>query len=88
MCACSRAEWSQVGSEVQYNRCRYAVLYRGMIGMYQIGSATLGQLVGADDIEKAAVGWDVFRSAKLLDLKVTTSHLFASYCCLHNVQQT
>lgn len=67
---CSRAEWSQVGSEVQYNRCRYAVLYRGMIGMYQIGSPTLGQLVGADDIEKAAVGWDVFRSTKLLDLKV------------------
>ena len=72
--ACSRAEWSQVGSEVQYNRCRYAVLDRGSIGMYQIGSPTLGQLVGADDIEKAAVGWDVFRFAKLLDLKVT--------CCL------
>lgn len=67
---CSRADWSQVASEAQYNRCRYAVLYRGMVGMYQVGSPTLGQLVGADDIEKAAVGWDVFKSAKLLDLKV------------------
>lgn len=59
-----------MASEAQYNRCRYAVLYRGMVGMYQVGSPTLGQLVGADDIEKAAVGWDVFKSARLLDLKV------------------
>jgi len=39
--------------------------------MYQVGSSTLGQLVGADDIEKAAVGWDVLRIAKLVDLKVS-----------------
>ncbi|DBA69786.1 TPA: hypothetical protein ACH3X2_012508 [Trebouxia sp. C0005] len=68
--AASRAEWSQVGSEVNYNRCRYAVLHKGQVGMYQVGSPTLGQLVGADDIEKASVGWDVLRMAKLVDLKV------------------
>ncbi len=68
---CSRAEWSQVGSEVNYNRCRYAVLHKGQVGMYQVGSPTLGQLVGADDIEKAAVGWDVLKIAKLVDLKVS-----------------
>ena len=68
--ACSRAEWGQVGSEVSYNRCRYGVLHRGQLGLYQVGSASLGQLVGADDIEKAAVGWDVFKIAKLVDLKV------------------
>lgn len=68
---CSRAEWSQVGSEVNYNRCRYAVLHKGQVGMYQVGSPTLGQLVGADDIEKASVGWDVLRMAKLVDLKVS-----------------
>ena len=68
---CSRAEWFQVGSEVNYNRCRYAVLHKGQVGMYQVGSPTLGQLVGADDIEKAAVGWDVLKIAKLADLKVS-----------------
>ena len=68
--ACSRAEWSQVGTEVSYNRCRYGVLHKGQLGLYQVGSPSLGQLVGADDIEKAAVGWDVFRIAKLADLKV------------------
>ncbi|DBA85904.1 TPA: hypothetical protein ACH3X1_005449 [Trebouxia sp. C0004] len=68
--AASRAEWCQVGSEVNYNRCRYAVLHKGQVGMYQVGSPTLGQLVGADDIEKAAVGWDVLKIAKLADLKV------------------
>lgn len=67
---CSRAEWSEVGSEVSYNRCRSGVLHRGQVGLYQVGSPTLGQLVGADDIEKAAVGWDVYRVAKLTDLKV------------------
>lgn len=55
---------------MNYNRCRYAVLHKGQVGMYQVGSPTLGQLVGADDIEKAAVGWDVFKVAKLADLKV------------------
>lgn len=67
---CSRAEWSEVGSEVSYNRCRYGVLHKGQLGLYQVGSPSLGQLVGADDIEKATVGWDVFRIAKLVDLKV------------------
>ena len=60
-----------MGSEVNYNRCRYAVLHKGQVGMYQVGSPTLGQLVGADDIEKAAVGWDVLKIAKLADLKVS-----------------
>lgn len=56
---------------MNYNRCRYAVLHKGQVGMYQVGSPTLGQLVGADDIEKASVGWDVLRMAKLVDLKVS-----------------
>ncbi len=47
------------------------MLHKGQVGMYQVGSSTLGQLVGADDIEKAAVGWDVLRIAKLVDLKVS-----------------
>lgn len=68
--ACSRAEWSQVASEMSYNRCRHGVLHQGQLGLYQVGSPSLGQLVGADDIEKAAVGWDVFKVAKLVDLKV------------------
>lgn len=59
-----------MGSEVSYNRCRYGVLHKGQLGLYQVGSPSLGQLVGADDIEKATVGWDVFRIAKLVDLKV------------------
>ena len=61
-----------MGTETNYNRYRYAVLQQGQVGMFQVGSPTLGQLVGADDIEKAAVGWDVYRIAKLADLKVCT----------------
>lgn len=83
---CSRAEWSQVGSEVSYNRCRYGVLHRGQLGLYQVGSPSLGQLVGADDIEKAAVGWDVFKIAKLVDLKVP--HSLSQSTPLHTTVQT
>ena len=75
---CSRAEWSEVGSEVSYNRCRYGVLHKGQLGLYQVGSPSLGQLVGADDIEKATVGWDVFRIAKLVDLKVRLALAYKS----------
>ena len=69
---------------MSYNRCRYGVLHKGQVGMYQVGSPTLGQLVGADDIEKAAVGWDVFRIAKLADLKVFPSRLV----CFRHCQTT
>lgn len=62
------------------------MVHKGQLGLYQVGSPSLGQLVGADDIEKAAVGWDVFRIAKLVDLKVyalTLAHMhyiFTLYC--------
>lgn len=85
---CSRAEWSEVGSEVSYNRCRYGVLHKGQLGLYQVGSPSLGQLVGADDIEKATVGWDVFRIAKLVDLKVCLAlayNLGNFYCHVRHV---
>ena len=77
---CSRAEWSQVGTETNYNRCRYAVLQQGQVGMFQVGSPTLGQLVGADDVEKAAVGWDVYKVAKLVDLKVGKPRQLCTEC--------
>ena len=57
------------------------MFHKGQVGMYQVGSKTLGQLLGADDIEKAAVGWDVFKIVKLADLKASHSPL----CRLHHL---
>ena len=71
-----------------YNRCRYGVLHKGQLGLYQVGSPSLGQLVGADDIEKAAVGWDVFRIAKLADLKVCALALGFSLSNVHTMLHT
>ena len=59
-----------MNAEVVYNRCRSAVCYAGQIGMYQVGSPSLGPAASQEEIERAAVSWDTFKTAKLQDLKV------------------
>ena len=59
-----------MNAELVYNRCRSAVSHAGQIGLYQVGSPSLGSAASQEEIEKAAVSWDTFKTAKLQDLKV------------------
>lgn len=68
---CSRLEWMELLSELSYNHMRTAVFQDGCISMYQVGSPTLGLSAAPDDIEKGLVQFDVFKTAKLRDLKVS-----------------
>ena len=62
-----------MNAEVVYNRCRSAVCHAGQIGLYQVGSPSLGPAASQEEIERAAVSWDTFKTAKLQELKVWCS---------------
>ncbi|PNW72944.1 hypothetical protein CHLRE_14g612700v5 [Chlamydomonas reinhardtii] len=66
--ATSKPKWVEWDSELPYNKNRTATLWNGTISIYQLGSNTLGR-VNDDDAEKGLVFWDVFKTAKLDNLK-------------------
>ncbi|KAK9811814.1 hypothetical protein WJX72_010643 [[Myrmecia] bisecta] len=67
--ASARRCWTELISELQYNCCRSATFHNGQLSIYQVGSPSLGFGL-SDDSEKGMVAWDVFKCAKLADLKV------------------
>ncbi len=68
-----------MNAEVVYNRCRSAVCHAGQIGFYQVGSPSLGPAASQEEIERAAVSWDTFKTAKLAELKVRR-RVYLWYC--------
>ena len=64
----SRPEWQEWESELPYNKCRTATFFNGQLSVYQLGSTTLGR-ANDEDTEKGLVYWDVFKAARLDNLK-------------------
>lgn len=60
-----------MSSELAYNHSRTAIFHDGSLSVYQVGSPALALLPSQDDMEKGAVQWDVFKAAKLRDLKAS-----------------
>lgn len=56
---------SQMAAHPQVRTCAF---FNGSLSMYQLGSQTLGR-VNEEDAEKGLVYWDVFKSARLDNLK-------------------
>jgi hypothetical protein len=46
-----KGEWSEVESELPYNKARSAVLHKESLGLFQLGSVTLGR-VNEEEAEK------------------------------------
>ena len=48
-----KGDWSEVESELPYNKARSAVLHKESLGLFQLGSVTLGR-VNDEEAEKGA----------------------------------
>ena len=60
--------WKELDSELEINSSRTSVFYQGCLGIFQVGSRSLGS-PSADNIEKGLVHWDVYKTVSLQQLK-------------------